>query len=139
MKQTIHISKEDMEDYNVVMFTHAMDFLKEHASLKKPIPKLFFYKPLEWLVNKGFGNTWQLTFNIVHEALKAIVYNSRTVIPGATWTKEQNVKILDESPDDRVGPKTTRCVRQLKKKTCQQMIKQPKSNCFHYIVVQKTW
>jgi hypothetical protein len=28
LKQTIHISKEDMEDYNLVMFTHAMDFSK---------------------------------------------------------------------------------------------------------------
>jgi hypothetical protein len=28
MKQTTHISKEDMEDYNLVMFTHAMDFFK---------------------------------------------------------------------------------------------------------------
>jgi hypothetical protein len=31
-----------MEDYNCAMFTHAMDFFKEHASLKKPIPKYFF-------------------------------------------------------------------------------------------------
>ncbi len=38
----INISKEDMEDYNWVMFTHAMDFFKEHVSLKKPIPKQNF-------------------------------------------------------------------------------------------------
>jgi hypothetical protein len=31
-----------MEDYHWVMFTHAMDFLKESASLKKPIPKHVF-------------------------------------------------------------------------------------------------
>jgi hypothetical protein len=31
-----------MEDYNWAMLTHAMDFFKEHASLKKPIPKYFF-------------------------------------------------------------------------------------------------
>jgi hypothetical protein len=31
-----------MEDYNWVMFTHAMDFFKEHVSLKKPIPKQNF-------------------------------------------------------------------------------------------------
>jgi hypothetical protein len=28
MKQTTHISKEDMEDKNLAMFTHAMDFFK---------------------------------------------------------------------------------------------------------------
>jgi len=28
MKQTAHISKEDMEDYNMVIFTPAMDFFK---------------------------------------------------------------------------------------------------------------
>ncbi len=31
-KQTVNISKEDIKDYNWVMFTHAMDFLKEHTS-----------------------------------------------------------------------------------------------------------
>ncbi len=36
-KETINISKGDMEDYNWMMFTHAMDFLKEHMSLKKLI------------------------------------------------------------------------------------------------------
>jgi hypothetical protein len=40
--QTYNIFKEDMENYNWVMFTHAMDFFKEHVSLKKPIPKQFF-------------------------------------------------------------------------------------------------
>jgi hypothetical protein len=30
-----------MEDYNWVMFTHAMNFFKEHASLKKSILKHF--------------------------------------------------------------------------------------------------
>jgi hypothetical protein len=42
LKQTINISKEDMEDYNLVMFTHVMDFFREHASLKKPISERFF-------------------------------------------------------------------------------------------------
>jgi hypothetical protein len=28
MKQTAHIFKEDMEDYNLAMFTHVMDFFK---------------------------------------------------------------------------------------------------------------
>jgi hypothetical protein len=29
LKQTVNIPKEDMEDYHLVMFTHAMDFFKE--------------------------------------------------------------------------------------------------------------
>ncbi len=41
LKQIVNIWKEDMEDYHQPMFTHAMDFFKEHASLKKPIPKCF--------------------------------------------------------------------------------------------------
>jgi hypothetical protein len=39
LKHVVHISKEDMKYYNLVMFTHAMDFFKEHASLKKLFPK----------------------------------------------------------------------------------------------------
>ncbi len=41
MKQIVNISKDDMEDYNLAMFTHAMDFFKERANLKKSIPKHF--------------------------------------------------------------------------------------------------
>jgi hypothetical protein len=37
-KQIVNITKEDMEDYHLVMFTHAMDFFQERASLKKSIP-----------------------------------------------------------------------------------------------------
>jgi hypothetical protein len=33
-KQIVNISKEDMEDYNLVMFTHAMDFFRECVNLK---------------------------------------------------------------------------------------------------------
>ncbi len=54
MKQTTHISKED---YKLAMFTHAMDFLKECASLKKSIPEHFFTsllnKSIEDLVTLG--------------------------------------------------------------------------------------
>jgi hypothetical protein len=67
-----------------------------------------------------------------------IMCNSMMANLGATWTKEQNVKIANELSDDRAGPKTTRPVWQLKKKTCQQMIEQPKSDHFHCILVQKT-
>jgi hypothetical protein len=31
-----------MEDYNFAIFTHAMDFFKKRASLKKSIPEHFF-------------------------------------------------------------------------------------------------
>jgi hypothetical protein len=41
LKQTVNIPKEDMEDCQWAMFTHAMDVLKECASLKKSIPKHF--------------------------------------------------------------------------------------------------
>jgi hypothetical protein len=37
LKQTLKITKEDMEDYHWAMFTHAMDFFQKWASLKKPI------------------------------------------------------------------------------------------------------
>jgi hypothetical protein len=42
MRQSVNISKDDMEDYNLAMSTHAMDFFKKHASLKKPILNHFF-------------------------------------------------------------------------------------------------
>ncbi len=32
LKQTINISKEDMEDYNLAMYTHVMDFFKEQIN-----------------------------------------------------------------------------------------------------------
>jgi dissimilatory sulfite reductase (desulfoviridin) alpha/beta subunit len=41
LKQTVNISKEHMEDYNLAMFTHAMDFFKECASLKKSVLEHF--------------------------------------------------------------------------------------------------
>ncbi len=37
-KQIVNIMKEDMENYHWVMFTHALDFLQEQASLKKSTP-----------------------------------------------------------------------------------------------------
>jgi len=59
MRQNVNISKDDMEDYNLAMFTHAMDFFKECASLKKLIPKCFFTSLLNNLSTKDlstFGN-----------------------------------------------------------------------------------
>jgi hypothetical protein len=32
MRQSINISKDDMEDYNLETFTHVMDFFKEYVS-----------------------------------------------------------------------------------------------------------
>ncbi len=52
LKQTINIPKEDMEDYQHVMFTHAMGFFQEWASLKKPIPKHLFTSLLKDLLTK---------------------------------------------------------------------------------------
>ncbi len=51
-KQIVHISKEDMEDYNLTMFTHAMDFFKEHANLKNPFSEHFFTSLLNDLSTK---------------------------------------------------------------------------------------
>jgi alpha-L-arabinofuranosidase len=42
LKQIVHISKENMEDYNLAMFTPAVDFFKEHMNLKNTIPEHFF-------------------------------------------------------------------------------------------------
>ncbi len=37
LKHIIHISKGDMEDYNLAMFTYAMDFFKGCTNMKKPM------------------------------------------------------------------------------------------------------
>jgi len=47
MKQSVNIFKDDIEDYNLAMFTRAMDFFKEHVNLKKPIPNFFSHKLIE--------------------------------------------------------------------------------------------
>ncbi len=51
-REFVNISKDDMEDYNLAMFTHAMDFFLKHASLKKPIPVHFFISLLNGLLIK---------------------------------------------------------------------------------------
>jgi hypothetical protein len=56
---TINIPKKDMEDYHWAMFTHAMDFFQECASLKKLILEHLLTNLLNWFVNKGFGFPWQ--------------------------------------------------------------------------------
>jgi hypothetical protein len=65
MKQSVNISRDDMEDYNLAMFTHAMDFFKKHASFKKPIPKNFFTSLLNKLLTKDLlknGNLLSIEF-----------------------------------------------------------------------------
>jgi len=65
MKQSVNISKDDMEDYNLAMFTHAMNFFKECASLKKPILKHFFTSLLNNLSIEDlltFGNLISIEF-----------------------------------------------------------------------------
>jgi hypothetical protein len=52
LKQIVHITKEDVEDYHLVMFTHAMDFFQERASLKKSIPEHFFMSLLNGLLTE---------------------------------------------------------------------------------------
>ncbi len=41
MKQIVNISKDDMEDYNLALFTHAMDFFKECENLKELVLEHF--------------------------------------------------------------------------------------------------
>jgi hypothetical protein len=41
MKQFMNISKDDMEDYDLAMFTHAIDFFKEHVRLKSRFHNIF--------------------------------------------------------------------------------------------------
>jgi hypothetical protein len=53
LKQITHISKEDIEDYNLAMFAHAIDFFKKHVNLKNPIPKHFFTSLLSNLSTKN--------------------------------------------------------------------------------------
>jgi len=73
-----------MKDYNLVMFTHAMDFFKEHVKFEKIVSKTFFYKPLEQFVDRRCGNAWQLALNKVHETSKTIICNSKIVSLGVT-------------------------------------------------------
>ncbi len=58
MTQSVNISKDDMEDYNLAMFTHAMDFFKKHMSLKKLILKHFFTSLLNDLSTEDLLTLW---------------------------------------------------------------------------------
>jgi hypothetical protein len=52
MRQSVNISKDDMEDYNLAMLTRAMNFFKEHVSFKKLILEHFFISLLNDLSTK---------------------------------------------------------------------------------------
>jgi hypothetical protein len=63
-----------MEDYHWPIFTHAMDFFKECASLKKQNLEHFF---TSLFVNKGFNNPWEHVINRIFETPKMILCNSK--------------------------------------------------------------
>ncbi len=106
LKQIVNISKEDIEDYNRMMFTYAMDFFKECTNLKKSIPKHFFTcKLIEWFIDRGFGNPWQLATNKIHETPKMTLCNFKQASLGVTRFQKQSVKMLGESSDIRLAPK----------------------------------
>ncbi len=65
LKQTINISKEAMEDYNLAMFTHAMDFFIKCVNLKKLAIKHFFTSLFNNLSTKDLvtlGNLLSIEF-----------------------------------------------------------------------------
>jgi hypothetical protein len=73
MKQIVNISKNDMEDYNLALL-HAMNFFKEHVSLKKPILEHFFTSLLNDLSTKDlltFGNLLSTKFMNLQQKLYA--------------------------------------------------------------------
>jgi len=111
LKQIVHISKENMEDYNLAMFTRAIDFFKEHMNLKDMILEHFFTKLTEQFINIRLGNPLQLAINKIHETQKTILCNSRQAGLGATRTKEQSLKPSSEPSNDRVDLKTIKSVQ----------------------------
>jgi hypothetical protein len=75
MRKSVNISKDDMEDYNLVMFTHAMDFFKERTNLKKLIPEHFFSSLLNNLSIQDLltlGNLLSIKFMNLQQRLYVI-------------------------------------------------------------------
>jgi hypothetical protein len=77
MGRSVNISKDDMEDYNLPMFTHAMNSFKEHLSFKKPILEHFFHKLIEQFVNRKLVNIGEFVIYRIHESLMTTLCNSR--------------------------------------------------------------
>jgi len=50
MRQNVNLSMDDMGDYNLAMFTHAIDIFKTRANLKKSILEHFFTRLLNDLL-----------------------------------------------------------------------------------------
>jgi len=57
-------------------------------------------------VDRGFSNPWKLGINIILETSKMIICNSMQASSVAKGFKKQGFKTIDESLDDRAGPKT---------------------------------
>jgi hypothetical protein len=75
MRESVNISKDDLEDYNLAMFTHAMDFFKDlqrMCEFKKIDSKAFFHKLIERFVNKRLANTWEFAIHKIHESLTTL-------------------------------------------------------------------
>jgi hypothetical protein len=66
-----------MEDYNWVMFTHAMEFFKELTNLKKSISRLLVHKLIKQFVDRGLGNLWEFAINRIHETPMMTLCNSK--------------------------------------------------------------
>ncbi len=75
------------------------EFLPRMGKFEKANSKTFFYKLIERLVDRRFGNPWEPNR-----------CNSKQMSPGATRFKEQSDQTTCESLNDRPGHKTTRCV-----------------------------
>jgi hypothetical protein len=51
-RRNLQLIEQDIKNYHQVMFRHAMEFLKQCASLKKPLPKHYFISFLKYLSNE---------------------------------------------------------------------------------------
>jgi hypothetical protein len=102
LKHTTNILKEDTKNYNWVKFTHAMDFFKDHESLKKPILKHFFISLFNDLSIKNLvivGNLLSIEFMKPQRRLYVIL-SKQTYVP-----LEFKNKVLKHSMNHRmIGP-----------------------------------
>jgi hypothetical protein len=86
-------------------------FLQRLRNLEEVDSKTFFHKLIDWFVDIRFGNLLQLVINRIYESSKTTLCNSRQASLNATWIYEQSVKTSYELLDDKVGPKTKKCVQ----------------------------
>jgi hypothetical protein len=85
MRQIVNVFKNDVEDYNLALFTHAMDSFKERASLKKLITRHFFTSLLNNLSTKDLvtlGNLLSTKFMNLRRQLYA-------TLSGQTWVPQE--------------------------------------------------